>query len=283
MNLVSRMSLLFLALTTCVGFAHDRFIVPSHTILSGEKTKSVSLTASISNDVFHPDRPLGDNGKGWVPPSLKAYFDRMETTVILPDGSKDPSFALQSFRRFSAGDLELKQDGTYRISLVHDEAPMVTFTKADGSFGRAFGKEARVPEGATKVVRKTTASRVETFVTRNNANRAAIQPTGHLLELAGSAHPNDLFVGEAVSFQLFHAGKPLAKPAEVVLVRGGTRHRNQRDKIEATTDATGTFEVVFPEAGFYLLQTEVMVPGRPGSGMQEHWYSLFVTLEVFPM
>lgn len=262
--------------------AHDRFIVPSHTLLSGEKATSVTLTASISNDIFHPDRPLGDNGRGQVPESLQGYFKRMKTVVVQPDGATDSAFSLQAFQRFSAGDLRLAQDGTYRISLVHESSPMVTFTKADGSFGRAFGKDAAVPAGATNVVRKATASRVETFVTRNAPNTRALQPTGQGLELGGTSHPNDLFVQEPISFQLFLHGKPPGKPVAVTLVRGGTRHRNQRHKIEVETDAEGRFQVVFPEAGFYLLQAEIMVPGSAESGLQEAWDSLFVSLEVFP-
>lgn len=262
--------------------AHDRYIVPSHTVLSGEKAAGVTLTASISNDIFHPDRPLGDNGRGAVPESLQAYFQRMKTVVVQPDGRIDAAFSLQAFQRFSAGDLRLEQDGTYRISLVHESSPMVTFTKADGTFGRAFGKDAAVPAGATNVVRKATASRVETFVTRNAPNTRALQPTGAGLELGGATHPNDLFVKEPAAFQLFLHGKPPGKPVTVTLVRGGTRHRNQRHKMELETDAQGRFQVVFPEAGFYLLQAEIMVPGPADSGLQEAWDSLFVSLEVFP-
>ncbi|CAM2069196.1 DUF4198 domain-containing protein [Sulfidibacter corallicola] len=264
------------------ALAHDRYIVPTHTVLSGESSQSVSVISSISNDVFHPDRPFGDNGKGAVPPSLKGYFARLQSVVINPDGSVSKDFDWQAFSRLSVGDLKLESSGTYRISVIHPEFPMTTFQKADGSRGRVFGPDATLPEGATDVVRRTTASRVETFVTLNEPNRAAMKPTGKGLELGGKGHPNDLFVNETGDFQLFYDGKPLDQSAEIVVVRSGTRHRNERKAMELKTDEQGGFQLSFTEAGFYLFQAALTLPGKPESGIDKHHYSLFVTLEVFP-
>ena len=281
-TIIRAMILLSLSAAVSGALAHDRYIVPSHTVLSGDSDQSVSVISSISNDIFHPDRPFGDNGKGAVPPSLKGYFARLQSQVIRPDGSVSKDFDWQAFSRLSVGDLKLESSGTYRISVIHPEFPMTTFQKADGSRGRLFGPNATLPDGATDVVRRTTASRVEAFVTLNAPNKAAMKPSGKGLEFGGSGHPNDLFANEPADFQLFFDGKPLDRSVDIVVVRSGTRHRNERKAMELKTDEHGSFQLSFAEAGFYLFQAELTLPGKPGSDIDKRHYSLFLTLEVFP-
>jgi hypothetical protein len=281
-TLIKHIAILTLALSLPItANAHERFILPSHTILSGEEAQSVSFIASISNAIFHGDKPLGDNGKGVVSPKLAPLFKRLKPIVISPDGvSREMSW--QAFSRFSVADTQLKQSGTYRISLVQPNVPMTTFIKADGKKGRFFGNTAKVPSGATSIVKRTTASRVETYVSFNEPNNTALLSTGKGLELTGETHPNDLFVDEALSFQLTYLGKPLQQSTEVKVVKGATRHRNQRDEQIIETDAQGKFSLSVSQAGFYLLSANVDVKGEIGSGIDIHHHSLYVTLEVFP-
>ncbi len=260
--------------------AHDRFILPSHTVLSGDEG-SVSFISSVSNDIFHADRPFGDNGSGVVPPSLKGFFAALSPVVIDPDGKVATENIWQAFSRFSAADLAMKQSGTYRVGLVHPDHLMITFRKKDGSRGRGR-TEADIPEGATDIVRWMSSSRVETFVTLNSPNNKAVAPTGVGLELGGATHPNDLFVGEQAQFQLFYNGKPLDKAASVTAGRGGTRHRNQRAPQNLETTEDGAFNITFDPAGFYLIQAEFSFPGESGSGVDKRSASLFLTVEVFP-
>ncbi len=262
--------------------AHGRFILPTHTVLSGEQAQTVGLISSISNDIFHPDRALGDNGKGVVDPELKNLFSILREKVILPDGSVSEDIRWQAFARFSVADLPVDKPGTYRVSLIQPEVHMTTFKKPDGTPWRTFGKMQNIPGGATDIVRRTTASRVDTFITYNNATRKAVEPTGVGLELAGETHPNDLFTGEPVKFRLFFNGKPVGPGVKGHFIRQSTRHRNQRDAIEVETDKDGRFSVTFDEAGFYLLEAEYAFPGETGSEVDMHHHGLYLTLEVFP-
>lgn len=273
------MTLLFIVATTAL--AHDRYLLPSHTVLSGEK-ESISLVASISNDMFHHDRPLGDDGQGNVPSRLKGLFASLQGEVIYPNGNVDKQHPWRAYARFSASDMNLTEHGTYRIGLNQKPSLMLTFKKKDGQGGRAFGKKAVAPEGATNVKRYMTSSRVETYVTLDAPSQAAWKPQGEGVELTGESHPNDLFVGEPAQFRLTRDGQALTKATKVTLVREDTRHRNQRKEIEVETDDTGAFTVTFPEAGFYLLKASTSEPGKAGSGIDAHYYSLYVTLEVFP-
>lgn len=275
-----------LTLLVCFGsltsLAHDRYLLPSHTVLSGESGQAVGFQASISNDMFHADRPLGDNGSGKVSPSLKGFFSTIQPTILLPDGKAVQHPFVQAFARFSAGDFILQESGTYRFSLPQPNLIMTTFKNADGTGGRRFGTQPDIPEGVSDVKTTKIYSRVETFVTLNKPTRNAWEPEGAGLELSGKSHPNDLFVGETLHFQLFFDGKPLNAPCEVTVVQGATRHRNARNDQMLKTAADGQFQVSFPHAGYYLVKADLDLPGEPGSGIDAHSASLFVTLEVFP-
>ncbi len=263
-------------------FAHGRYILPSHTQLSGEDVKQVTLVASISNDVFHPDKPLGNNGGGEVNSFLANIFKTLKASVTLPNGTVNNAIEWQAFARQSITDITIDKPGTYRMSLVQPQTPLVTFKKPDGAPSRFFGNQQTLPQGATDVVYHTVASRTETFITHNTPNRAALNSVGAGLELAGETHPNDLFVGETAQLQLILDGKPLKEPAAVHITRDGTRHRNQRNTLERQTDASGNFSVIFEQAGMYLLEVEHTRKGAKNSGIDFHHNTLYLTLEVFP-
>lgn len=273
---------LFSAGFSLSGLSHDRFMLPSHTVLSGEGTKEVSLIASVSNDMFHPDMAFGDNGKGNVKPSLKGFFSSLKSQIVTPDGKTLEDNIWQAFSRFSAGDVVMEKSGTYRVSLIQAPRLITFYKKADGSMGRIAGPDPKLPEGAKDAKTYLNSARVETYLTLNKPSKSALKISGVGLELGGESHPNDLFANEAARFQLFLDGKPLTKEVSVKAVRGGTRHRNQRELIETKTEKNGSFQITFPQAGFYMLKAEWDSPGKEGSGIEEESASLFVTLEVFP-
>jgi len=275
-------------LALCFGvttFAHDRFILPSHTILSGDPTEtvpSVTLTASISNDIFHPDKPLGDDGTGELNPFLKQLFDNMQYLVVHPDGRVETGMKWNAFGRMSIADLTLKTEGTYRIIQRQGETFLTMFTNAEGHKDRRFGASPNLPEGATHIKKVTFEMNVVCFISLNSPNKKALMPIGKGLELGGPSHPNDLFVGENNSFQLTLDGKTLSEPASVVLIPGGTRHRNDRNRLELQTQPDGRFNVTLKKSGFYLLHAEVSREPEKPSKFSSQSYSLFATLEVFP-
>lgn len=270
-----------LGLSTSI-FAHERFIVPSHTLLSGDKPQSITLTASISNAIFHHDRPLGDSNTGADVGDLKNLFNLLEHTVIDPQGNTSNTTRWQAFARMSIADVALKTSGTYRIGLNQPDVFMTTFKKVDGTPWRLFGPKPTLPEGATNIIRRTTSSRVETFVTLNSTTLAAIKPTGTGVELAGDSHPNDLFVNEEANFQLFYHGKPLTRNANAKLIKAGTRHRNNRDERKIEITDQGQISFTPEQAGFYFLAVETMIETPDDDTVDVKHFSLYLTLEVFP-
>lgn len=261
------------------SMAHGRYIISSHSVLSGEEPESVTLTASISNDFFHPDRAFGDDGSGVVDPELSGLFKILDTYVIDPTGNRHP-LAWQAYSRLSIADLTLDQTGSYRIISQQPPTLMTTFKKSNGERGRFFG-EGEVPAGASEVMRRLISSRVELFLSKNAPNTVAMDKKGNGLELSGPDHPNDLYTGETYQFSFTHNGKPLTQAAELVITRGGTRYRDSRDSQKITTSETGEFEINFSQAGVYLLEAEISF-SNPEPNIDVAHDTLYLSLVVLP-
>lgn len=272
--------LVILAATASVNaYAHGRYILPSHTVLSGEEAQHVTFSASVSNDVFHHDMPLGDDGNGNVSERRKEFFKRLNYVVIGPDGERKP-MRWHAYARQSIADLTLEKSGTYQIAMEQAPLVMTTFKKEDGKRGRVFG-DTQPPKDATNIAKREVSAKVITYVSYNKPNKTALTPTGEGLELSGESHPNDLFVNEEGQFQLLLDGKG-ASDVKLSIIKSGTKHRNQREEVSITTNKDGTFNHKFSEAGFYLLEAKKEIKADPGADIQTYHHSLFITLEVFP-
>ena len=268
-------------LSSGVTNAHERFMLPSHTLLSGENTQSVTLMMSISNAIFHPDRPLGNNQKGLDSGELAMFYSLLNHQVITPTGVINKA-SWQAFSRVSVADVTLTESGTYRISTVQPDIPMTTYKTAEGTPAREWGPNPVLPEGAVDIVRRTTAARIESYVSLNQPSDQALKPQGIGLELTGETHPNDLFVGENAKFQLLFNGKKINSETSIKAIKGGTRHRNNRNEKPLILDKNGYFSFKPEQAGFYLLIAETSVEIEQPAPVDVKHYSLYVTLEVFP-
>jgi len=281
-------------------FAHGRMLEPSHTIVSGDEPIAISVSYSITNDVFHPD-----NGPGGIPLAKLAQLQRgeiaaaevfrapppsngrrppfrpLKLTVTAPDGSVDDSMPFVNFGRTTASQANLEQDGTYRIGVV-SPLVMTTFKTPDGKRNRLFGpvEQLQLPEGATNVFEITSYANIETYVTRNDISDTVLKPTGEGLELVFAGHPNELFVGETTGIQVLFEGKPVGEGTELILTRAGTRWRNDRDSRTLTTDADGNVTMAWDYAGYWLLEVEFSHPVRTKTSATR--YQRYVTLEVNP-
>ena len=68
----------FTAIASGYAQAHARWLMPSHTSLSGEKTHYVMIDASISNELFSPDKAYRPKEKG-------AEYDDNLLIALAPD------------------------------------------------------------------------------------------------------------------------------------------------------------------------------------------------------
>lgn len=250
---------------TTGAVAHDVWLLPSSTVLS--KPSYITLDAAVSNQTFHFEhRPLaiGDN-----------------LVVRAPDGSTVAPESLVQGKLRTVFDLNLEQTGTYRIAAVH--SGLFASWKADGENRRWRGKaedlDKDVPAEAEGLVVRESVGRLETFVTVGAPQ--ALEPIGKGLELMPVTHPNDLFAGEEAVFRFLVDGKPAAG-IEVAIVRGGTRYRNELEKVELKTDEAGEIRFTWPQAGQYWLDADSQDQLTSHPRAKDRRLSYTATFEVLP-
>ena len=289
---MKRISILAAIIAAALPFsaiAHKQWLVPSSTVLAG-KDPWITVDAAVSNTLYFPDH---------VPMRLD------NVVITAPDGttSKPQNPATGKYR--SVFDVQLEQQGTYRIANVNagvsarwDTPESLAAAKAakdapapaaGGMGGAARGGMLRnataedlatkIPKDAVNVQVTEGIGRVETFAT--NGSPSDVATIGKGLELVPVTHPNDLFAGEAATFRLVVDGQPAAG-LEIEIVRGGTRYRNAQEEIKATTDAKGEFSVTWPEAGMYWLETATTDSKTSVPQAKQRRLSYVGTFEVLP-
>ena len=247
--------------------AHKAWLRPSQTVLAGTDPW-ITVDAAVSNDLF--------------------YFNhvpvRLDNLVITaPDGSKVEPQNPATGKYRSVFDVQLSQQGTYRIAVVN--SGLSGSWEENGKPKRWRGTAAtfatEVPKDAKNLQVSQSIGRNETFVTNGSPSTTALQPTGQGIELVPVTHPNDLFAGEPAKFRVLVDGKP-ATGLEFEIVRGETRYRNAQDEIKATTGANGEFTVTWPTAGMYWLETSTQDDRTSQPQARQRRLSYVATLEVLP-
>lgn len=272
---LSTLALLTTSLFSVNVMSHDRWIVPSHTQLSGEDTKHVAVDLSISNAIFHADKSYGT-----FDPKAPISLRNQPLVLIAPDGSQSAPIVYTDAMRKSTAGIPLTQDGTHVVSLQTPTIQMTFYLDDEGNRKRVFGDKSHpdLPANAKQLRTLEMHSTIETYVTKNAQTPVAVKSNG--LSLSGH-HPNDLFVGEPVEFVILQNGMPVPTGTEVTLTPGNTRYRNQRDAVTLTTDNSGKVSYTFPQAGLYLLNAGYSRDSDK-DGVETDRFVLFATLEVLP-
>ena len=245
--------------------AHDAWIVPSSTVLSGDAAW-VTVDGAIGNDKFY----------------FNHHSLSLKPLQITAPGEKAIEAENQSTGKLrSSFDVHLTDDGTYRIALV-SQGVMARW-KEDGKMKRWFGASGdfskNVPAKAEELQVQERASRVETFVTKGKPSPVAKVDQG--IGLIPLTPPQDLFSGEKASFIFTIDGTPAAQTA-VEIVPAGSRYRDTLNTIELKTNDKGEFSVTWPQPGLYWLHaaSEDQKVSIPNASKRSLSYS--APLEVLP-
>ncbi len=253
-------------LVPATSLAHDFWLEPSATVLSGDDAY-ITVDAGSGNDKFYYNhRPLGLDNLVITSPSGKSVKAENEFKGKLRSGF----------------DVNLTEDGTYRIALVTDGGIFARWKEGDENkrwFGKAEDLEKKVPKDAKDLVVRERVQRIETFVTKGNPTD--LEPVKKGLALSGDTHPNDLYAGETAQFVLTLDGEP-AKDLEVEIVRDGSRYRDAVEEITVKTDDQGRFEVKWPQAGLYWLHADTKDSKTSAPAASERGIAYVATLEVLP-
>jgi len=227
--------------------AHRAWIKPDATVLSKDNAW-VTFDAAVSNEIFSRDH---------VP------FRLTGVTAYAPDGSEVPLANSHTGKLRSVFDLQLTQQGTYKVAVASTslQARWVAkngerkFWPGRGVTTQPGDFEREVPQQAQDLVVLEYSRRIETFVTNGMPTETVLQPSHHGFELVPITHPNDLYSGETAQFQLLIHGEP-AVGAEVTVIQAGMRYRAQQNEITTVSNASGEFQVTWPEAGQYFIEID---------------------------
>ena len=252
--------------------AHRAWFLPTSTVLSGEQPW-VTVDAAVSNDIFYTDH---------------AAMRLSSLDITAPDGSKVKAENPHTGKLRSTFDLQLKQDGTYKIAIA-GSGLRARWETADGK--RAFwpGRgqqpkpgdfEKAVPKDAKNLQVSYSSRRIETFITAGLPSEKALAPSNDGLEMQPISHPNDLFAGEKASFRFLIDGEP-AKGASVTVIPAGVRYHNSQDDITVIADADGVASFAWPAAGRYWLEAEYK-DGKAKPPATERSGVYVATFEVLP-
>ncbi|WP_301118046.1 DUF4198 domain-containing protein [Pusillimonas sp. (ex Stolz et al. 2005)] len=252
-------------LVPAVAQAHDVWLEPSSTVLSGDEAR-ITVDAGSGNDKFYYNhRPLALNDLVITSPSGKTLEPENQFTGALRSGF----------------DVTLTEDGTYRIA-VAGQGVFARWKEGDQNkrwYGKPEDLDKHVPKDAQDLMVRERVQRIETFVTKGNPTD--LEPVSKGLALTGNTHPNDLYAGETAEFVLTLDGEP-ARNLQVEIVRDGARYRDAVEEIVVLTDDQGRFEVRWPQAGLYWLHADIQDKQTSTPAAQDRNVAYVATLEVLP-
>lgn len=246
--------------------AHKLWLLPSTTVSTVDQW--ITVDAAVSNDLFYFNH---------VPLRLDSL------AITAPDGSKVNAENPFTGKYRSVFDVQLKQNGTYKVALVNNGLSASYEENGQRKRWRGsaekFAKE--VPADAKNLEVSESVGRVETFVTAGKPTEGALKAANVGLELIPVTHPNDLYAGEASKFRFLIDGKPAAN-LEVVVQAGGTRYRNDQEEQKLKTDAKGELAVNWPAPGMYWLETGSEDQKTSIKQAKQRRLSYVATFEVLP-
>lgn len=253
-------------LAPLASHAHKRWLLPSTTVSTVDQW--ITVDAAVSNDLFYFNH---------VPLRLDSLI------ITAPDGSKVSPENTHTGKYRSVFDLQLKQNGTYKVALLNQW--LFATYEENGAQKRWRGPAAKfateVPASAKNLEVSESIGRIETFVTAGKPTEATLQPANVGLELIPVTHPNDLYAGEAAKFRFLIDGKP-AGNLDVTVQAGGTRYRNEQQQRQLKTDANGELTVTWPDPGMYWLESTLQDRKTSLKQAKQRRVSYVATFEVLP-
>jgi len=264
MNRTPRILLLAAALLPLAASAHKGWLAPSKTVLDVDQW--ITVDAGVSTEPFVRDHNAM----------------RLDNLVIVaPDGSTVAPENASTGKLRSTFDLQLKQSGTYRISVLNDG--LMASWEEDGKPKRWRGNAAtfasEVPAKAKGLKVSESQGRLETFATAGKPNDGALKPTGKGLELVPVSGIADLFAGEETTFRFLLDGTPAAN-LEVEVIRDGTRYRNAIGEQHLKTDGEGLVTLSWAAPGLHWISASVQDAKASVPQAKERRASYTATVEV---
>lgn len=242
-----------LAAATSAAAGHMAYLAP---LTFAPKRDLVTVEAGMSEEahMFVPDFPIRGAG---------------DFTVTGADGEPVRITAVTALREMAVLEAPLPAEGTYRISTGERPGRSAKWAKIDGAWrmvrpaGAPAGPprppgagpidESALPTGA-EVMTSEAFLRADLYVTRG-APQAVPKPVGKGLEIAPVNHPNDLYAGDALKFQVLNDGQPVAG-ALLTVVRANDAYADEHFSWSGISQAGAPEAVTLARPGVYVLQAQ---------------------------
>ncbi len=219
--------------------AHKRWVLPS--LFSVSEPQWITVDASVSNNLFYPDRP-------WP-----LSFVR----VVSPNGENVPLSNQSEGHRRSTFDFEVSQKGTYKV-VAANTLYFVQYKETEQGETKRMRASSladikkRLPEKLFSQEVAKSDSTLESYVSLGAPNNQVFKESNSAVQFKPVTHPNDLYQGEEGVFGFTVNDQPLVG-AEVIMVWEGTRYRDDEQVIEMTTNNQGQITLPLSQTGrFYL-------------------------------
>lgn len=170
---------------------------------------------------------------------------------------------------------DLPVGGTYRITTGEQLGNVATLVAIDGQWRPLAQGEAPPPDAPVQTLQTVTVA--DTYVTRGQADRAAVDQPHSRLAIRPVTHPNQVLAAQGVEVEVLFDGAPLANSA-VVLYRDGDAD-SDLDTFVAT-DAMGRAHFMVDGPGHYVLAARHRTEMPAGSAAQIGSYTTTFTFEA---
>lgn len=296
-----------LLLGATAAHAHRVWILPSMTVVSGND-QWISFEAAVSNNLFFPNhRPVAIDslevrGPDGQPVSIQNATSGQIRTSFELQLQKQGTYVV-SLKPNTGGRGRGGPAGPAVAQAAAPGAPAAAGRGGRGGRGGGAGSLNGTYEENGQVVRwngtpetlvseavakKTNFKLTENggrtvvaFVTAGKPTTEVLKPTGKGIEIDYVTHPNDLFTGEEATFRLLVDGKPAAN-AEVTVVRGDDRYRDEAGDVILRTAADGTVKIKWPQSGRYWLEAVATGTGELHGVPSQKTFTYISTYEVLP-
>ncbi|WP_154224645.1 DUF4198 domain-containing protein [Marinicella rhabdoformis] len=252
--------------------AHKRWVLPS--IFNVSEPQWVAVDATVSNNIFYPDRP-------WSLDNIR---------VNTPEGKAGVIENKYTGHRRSTFDVHLGQPGTYEI-ISQGTGYFASYDKVNPKKGerpqeRKRGQnlaelKTQLPENAKNLTISQSDSKMVSYVTVGAPSFGVFKLTNKGIEMQPETHPNDLYQGEQASFVFLVDGQAI-EGLEVLMVWEGTRYRNSENETTFKTDVQGKVKLPLSQSGRFLLEISHKEDVNFDNGISVKYASYLATFEVLP-
>lgn len=256
---IVRARALFLSAVFCFGSAqaHSPFLLPNFFDIG--KRDHVTALGSFTEEFFEPDVAMKSD----------------DYHVVTPSGAKVALTPVYT-RDLAIVEAETKEEGTYRISTGKRGGRTAKAAWVEGDW-KFVGPKDTAPAGA-KTYDVTSITTADVYVTRGKPSAPALVPRNAGLEYRALSHPNSIFVGREMKFEVLFDGKPLAGHA-VSVYSGQARYSDTKAVAEVKTDKEGRFAFKPDKPGVYIAMSRYR-PAPEKEVLQGVSYTYSVVLEA---